>query len=393
MNIKQIFQNIKDLFTQKEPLPAGFFTYQTPQSAEKQYRLHLRIEKDGTGLLVINASTVLHLNLTATEFAYHIIEESDLETVTKEISRRYRIDPRQAQQDYLAFIDKIETLIETPDLDPVTFLDIEREEPYSSKISAPYRLDCALTYNLSKGSPLESAPQHRVDRELTTDEWLSVIHKAYDHGIPHLIFTGGEPTTREDLPTLLQEAENLGLVTGLLTDGLKLADENYRNLLLMNGLDHLMIILDPENQQQWLVLEKILPEDVFTTVHLTLHEGDNLKNTIIKLSEMGANALSLSTINDRSSGKMKLSPEMQELRDTAAMHQLELVWDLPVPYSRNNPVTLELEQNILQDAPDGAGVAWLYIEPDGDVFPAQGMADQNLGNIIEDTWEDIWNRT
>ena len=31
----------------------------------------------------------------------------------------------------------------------------------------------------------------------------------------------------------------------------------------------------------------------------------------------------------------------------------------------------------------------MYIEPDGDVLPAQGMVDKVLGNIIKDDWKTI----
>jgi MoaA/NifB/PqqE/SkfB family radical SAM enzyme len=85
-----------------------------------------------------------------------------------------------------------------------------------------------------------------------------------------------------------------------------------------------------------------------------------------------------------------LTEELQALRDLAAVEQLELVWDMPVPYSSNNPVSLELENAEGQDAPEGAGKAWLYVEPDGDVLPAQGMYDQVLGNLLTDEWEEIW---
>jgi len=99
---------------------------------------------------------------------------------------------------------------------------------------------------------------------------------------------------------------------------------------------------------------------------------------------MGANGLSLSTADP------KLSDELQKLRDAAAVQQLDLVWDIPVPYSSNNPVSLEFKNDELAKAPEGAGKAWLYVEPDGDVLPAQGMYDQILGNLLKDTWQDIW---
>jgi organic radical activating enzyme len=379
-----IIQRIKELFTKKEPLSAGIYSYQSPPDADQQYRLHLRIEPDGRGLLVINASTVLHLNQTAAEFAYHLVKESDPSQVIKEISDRYQVSKVTAYQDFDSFKEKIQTLINTPDLDPVTYLDIERQEPYSGHISAPYRLDCALTYRVGKGSLQEDAPTDRVDRELSTEEWVTILHKAYNVGIPHVVFTGGEPTLRGDLPDLLDQAEEFGLVTGLLTDGLKLGEDNFRNDLLLKGLDHLMIILDPENEAQWHVLEKVLPEDIFTTIHLTYTGEEFLQPHIDRLARMGANALSLSTPNQN------LEEKLQELRDLAAMHGLDLVWDIPVPYSRNNPVTLELEGEGYDESPEGAGKAWLYIEPDGDVLPAQGLYDQVMGNMLTDAWEEIW---
>jgi len=379
-----IIQTVKELFSKKEPLSAGIYSYQSPPDADQQYRLHLRIEPDGRGLLVINASTVLHLNQTAAEFAYHLVKESDPSQVIKEISDRYQVSKVTAFQDVDSFKEKIQTLINTPDLDPVTYLDIERQEPYSGHITAPYRLDCALTYQVGQGSLKEDAPTDRVDRELSTEEWLTVLDKAHNVGIPHVVFTGGEPTLRDDLPKLIEQAEELGLVTGLLTDGLKLIEDNFRNDLLLKGLDHLMIILDPENEAQWQVLDKVLPEDIFTTVHLTYTGKEFLQPHIDRLARMGANALSLSTPNQN------LEENLQDLRDLTAMHGLDLVWDIPVPYSRNNPVTLELEGEGYDESPEGAGKAWLYIEPDGDVLPAQGLYDQVMGNMLTDPWEEIW---
>lgn len=379
-----LIESIKELFAQKEPLPTGMYTYQTPPDVDHQHRLHLRVEKEGTGLLVINASTVLHLNHTAVEYAYHFIEHSETEAVVNAVAKRYRIDREHIRQDYELFMDRIQSLIETPDLDPVTYLDIERTEPYNTEISAPYRLDCAITYQVSEESHREHAPLDRVDRELSTEEWVQIFQIAYDHGIPHLLFTGGEPTMREDLPDLILKAEELGLVTGLITDGLKMEDDAYRSMLLMNGLDHLMMIFDPDNPKEWDVLQKVLADDLHTTVHLTLRKGEDLHPHLQRMAEMGLHAVSLSEA-DRD-----LTSKLQDLRDFVAVLQMDLVWDMPVPYSQNNPVSLELEKADEQEMPKGAGNAWLYIEPDGDILPAQGIYNQVLGNILRDSWEQIW---
>ncbi len=379
--IREAFQN---LFKQKEPLPAGIFHYQTPADAEYPYRLHLRLEPDGDGVLIVNASTVLHLNQTAAESAYYLVQDMPDEQAAKEIARRYQVSTKQAIQDYHDLKDRILTLIDVPDLDPVSFLEFERDDPYAGEISAPYRLDCALTYRLPQGMDTTAAPTKRVDRELSTDEWKAIIDKAWQAGIPHLTFTGGEPTLRDDLPELIEHAENNGQVTGLLSDGLRLSDEEYLNTLLQTGLDHLLMVLHPEDEGAWAALEIVLPEDLHTTVHLTLSPGniESVDALFERLAGMGANALSLSAT----------SPELEEVlqnkAELATDMGLSLVWDVAVPYSASNPIALETVED---DPPQGAGRAWLYVEPDGDVLPTQGV-NQVLGNLLQDDWDSILNK-
>ena len=78
---------------------------------------------------------------------------------------------------------------------------------------------------------------------------------------------------------------------------------------------------------------------------------------------------------------------MNEALDKAANLGMQLAFDLPVPYSADNPVAFETAED---EVPSGAGKSWLYVEPDGDVLPAQGMAEQVLGNFLRDSWETIY---
>lgn len=296
---------------------------------------------------------------------------------------RYRVNKGLALEDYKDFVDRIHTLLSTPDLDPVSALDFERVAPHSADLTAPLRLDCALTYRLPALTGAEYAPTKRVDHELTTEEWKTILDKAWDFGIPQVTFTGGEATLREDLPFLIAEAEKNGQVCGLLTDGLRLQDKQYLSLLLQTGLDHILFLLQPETSESWKALETVLSEDIFVTVHITLNE-DNVKTseqTLQRLSELGVKSLSL-TITDHS-----LQDAFNTLRNKAANMGLTLRFDLPVPYSAYNPVAFETQED---DLPEGTGKVWLYVEPDGDVLPAQGMADKVMGNLLTDSWSTIY---
>jgi hypothetical protein len=373
----KIFNRLADQFSKVKPLPVGLYHLQADQ---KPMRIHLRLREDGTGLLILNASTVLHLNPTAAEYAYHYVKGTVPEEAAKQIASRYRVARGLALQDYTDFADRIQALIESPDLDPVSFLDFERVAPHSAELTAPLRLDCALTYRLPDKTKAEYAPVKRVDRELTTEEWQTILDKAWQAGIPHVTFTGGEPTLREDLPVLIAHAEKNGQVCGLLTDGLKLADKKYLDFLLQTGLDHILFLLQPENEDSWKALEKIMPEDIFVTTHITVtkENRDSIPAALERLAALGVKSLSL--------GFTDSQLPMTEFRQRAAELGLSLKFDLPVPYSEQNPVSLETAAD---EVPAGAGRAWLYVEPDGDVLPAQGMAEKARGNMLTDSWEKI----
>lgn len=377
-----ILESINRIITPVKPLSSGIYHYQAPPDAELPYRLHLRLEPDGNGILIVNASTILHLNQTASEYAYHMIVQSSEEIMVREITSRYRVKRQQALQDYQMLRERIQTLITMPDLDPETFLDFKRTSPYTQEISAPYRLDCALTYRLSDSMENSFAPTKRVERELTTVEWFGVFDKAWTYGIPHIVLTGGEPTLRNDLSELIAHTESNGQVVGLLSDGLKLADDDYLQSLLQTGLDHMMITLNPSDEISWKALEKVIAADLYLSVHytITLQNAMNSTQVLERLKNMGLKSVSLSASD---SG---LQNSLIQTRNQAASFGLTLIWDLPVPYSSFNPVGLETQADNL---PAGAGHAWLYIEPDGDVLREQGD-NQVLGNILRDPWEKLW---
>jgi hypothetical protein len=374
---------MKKFLTKVRPVESGMYHRQSAPEEQTPYRIHLRLQPDGSGVLVVNAATVLHLNPTAAECAYHFIKGTAPEAAAKEIASRYRINRKTALEDYNDFAARIQRLMTTTDLDPEAYLDFERVSPHSVDLSAPLRLDCALTYRLPAGTQTDYAPVKRVDRELTTDEWISILDKAWEFGIPHITFTGGEATLRDDLVDLIARAEKNGQVCGLLTDGLKLADKNYLELLLKTGLDHILFLLQPDNNDSWKALETVIAEHIFVTVHLTVTQ-DNTSNSmqvLERLASLGVRSLSLTSVDSQ--------VPVSDLQNKAASLGLTLKHDLPVPYSANHSVALETADDNIAD---GAGKTWLYVEPDGDVLPAQGMAERILGNLLRDPLKKIYSK-
>ena len=260
---------------------------------------------------------------------------------------------------------------------------MEQEQLSVSPSTAPYRLDLALTYATDPTGKLDSTAASRVERELTTLEWQAILDKAWRAGVPHVTFTGGEPCRRLDLADLISQAERLGQVTGVLTAGMRLADPAYLDSLAQAGLDHLLITWLPDDPASTLGLQNAAASDIFTTAHLTLapDHAAALPGWIETLARFKVNAVSFSSRHPKRSQAI-----LQEAADRAAFSGLDLVWDLPVPYTDNNPIDLEVAA---PSRPNPLG--WLYVEPDGDVLLYPG-AETVLGNIARDSWETIWSQ-
>jgi len=379
--INKINQFFDRIFYTPKPLPPGKFNSLLTIDGNP-YRLHLRIENDGSGILILNASTILHLNQTATEIAYHMINNTAPDEIAAQMVKRYQVTRDLALQDIDEFEERIETLIKTPDLDPETFLDMERVGRHTAGFEIPLRLDCAVTYQTSSGGADIYAPTKRVDRDLTTEEWNHILDQAWDWGIPHVVFTGGEPTLRPDLQELIEHAEGLGQVTGLITDGSRLVDTEYFQKLLASGLDHLMLILNEQEEFSWEAIRDAVNEDIHLTVHFTITESnqEDLVSILEKLIAIGVRNVSFSAASK------SLEKRLLEASQYASENELTLIYDLPVPYSEHNPLNLELEEDLT--ALKGAARSWLYVEPDGDVLPAQGYTNR-LGNLLIDNWMNV----
>ena len=105
-------------------------------------------------------------------------------------------------------------------------------------------LQCSYCSN-----PLEL---ERVNKELTTAEWGSVMEQAGAMGILQVHLSGGEPTARKDLENIVSAASKAGLYTNLITAAVTLTRPRLEELV-RRGLDHVQISfqdVDAENAER-----------------------------------------------------------------------------------------------------------------------------------------------
>jgi radical SAM protein with 4Fe4S-binding SPASM domain len=373
--------------------------------------LQLRIQPDGRGVMVINANTVLHLNETASAYTYYFMQGMPESEVLKQIRRMYRVNATKAKGDYEKLVYTISTLARTEKVCPISFLEVEKEEPFSYQYSAPLRMDMALTFRCPNncihcyaGGPHETA-------ELNTAQWIEVIDRLSQIGVFIVTFTGGEPTLREDLPELLQYAQNKGMVTGLITNGRKLKDKEYVKTLEKAGLDFVQVTLESHKPKihdlmtavegSWketvVGIKNAVRSQIYVTTNTTLskYNAPDFLRTIDYVNELGVaafgcNSLIYSGKANAVSQDFALSIEvlqslLTKIREKAQQLDLKFLWYTPTQYCRLDPVQLGLGVKSCT-----AAMINMCVGPNGDVYPCQSYFE-SLGNILVDRWERIWN--
>lgn len=393
---------------------AGLFHYLRETDSERS-RIHLRIDPDGHGILLVNASRVFHLNPTAAFMARLALEEYAEPGAVQAITQRYHISRKQARSDYQSLNQLLAELIKPDGACPIHELDLETTAPFSARPSAPYRMDLALTYRCNNDCahcynprPIDD-PQPASSNELRTDEWKQILSQLWEIGIPHIVFTGGEPTLRNDLPELVAYAQSLGQVTGLNTNARRLSDPNYVNQLVEAGLDHVQITLeshDPAVHDRMVAsngawkqtvsgIRNTLATRLFVMTNTTLLTSNApfLGEMLDFLAELGVPTIGLNALIYSGRGanvgtglpESALPPMLDVARCKTQATGQRLIWYTPTQYCNFDPVLLELGVKGCT-----AALYNMCIEPDGSVLPCQSYY-QSLGNLLSDPWESIWN--
>lgn len=404
-------EKIKQLFLRAETVPppaAGVYHY-LRQTPDAKSRLHLRIEEDGRGLLLVNANRAFHLNPTAATMAYLCLEEIPPPDAIASLTRAYRVSTAQAAQDLEHFSHELQELISPEGACPVCELDLEITAPFSQRPTAPYRMDLAITYRCNNACAHCYNARPRSFPELSTGQWKQILDLLWQIGIPHIVFTGGEPTLRRDLPELIAHAEQNGQITGINTNGRGLKDAAFLDELVSAGLDHVQITLEshaPEIHDEmvkmpgaWVEtvagLKNALAKRLFVMTNTTLlqENSPHLSETLEFLGGLGVPTIGLNALIYAGSGltvgsgldEASLPPLLEMARTYTDRSGQRLIWYTPTQYCHFDPVQMQLGVKGCT-----AALYNMCVEPNGSVIPCQSYYE-TLGNLLEVPWEEIWN--
>jgi radical SAM protein with 4Fe4S-binding SPASM domain len=378
-------------------------------------RLHLR--RGDPNLLWVNGQNMLVLNDTASEFVEAFIEvmshhtdHLEAESFKQEIALRMQKKyPRVPAAVLVRDFDRIYGSLQEigKGCCPIEDVQLEAKETDPKLWTAPPRVDLALTYRCNNNCYFCYTGGPQKVPELSTAEWEKALDRLWDSGIPQVVFTGGEPTLREDLVELVDHAREF--VTGLITNGRKLAQlaPDLRRV----SLDYVQVSLEshlPEVHDRMVGVQgawretcegirraisgglEVITNTTLTRDNLALFPALVQSGPDLGLKTMACNTLICSgrgTCSRKESGvsPQELKVAISQALETARKAGIRLEWYSPTCYKQFNPLEFGLGTKACSAAQYN-----MTVEPDGSVIPCQSWFKDKLGNILIDPWQTIW---
>jgi len=383
---------LKRLFTFKPApatLPVQPGLYHVMQETEGTFtRLHLRVENDGSGMLVANAMAAARLSPSGVVIAKGLMEgwpqDRILQTLKASFSGATEATMRADIETVSALIEQIKT---PGDTYPVFNLEDVAISPYGAQLIAP------LEASLPLAEPEIVAP---------------LLDRLWEIGIPHVTFLAPDGFQTDSLIRAVERAEDLGMIAGVRSRASNLNDEGLLADLRQAGVDHITFLYAANNPEMhdaicgsgdyaaaqavlaWLEENQISAIAEIPLVQTTL---DVLHETVDTLIEEGADNfvfVAFATTDPavastdgvfHSEGMAQVAATVE---DIANMAQARFIWDPPV---ERDPVTPLAEQ--VRSGPRCSGDVAVRVEPNGTIIPPRGPY-ASAGNVLTDSWESIW---
>ncbi|MCU0520733.1 MAG: radical SAM protein [Anaerolineae bacterium] len=395
------------------PRPApGLHTYSLLLEG-RQRRVHLRIEPDGAGALFVDVTDVIHLNPTAVAMVKPALDGVPQAQTVAQLARQYRGVARSELTRATASMYDLVAQLKSdgfgcPTCAMATHLDFL--PVFSTPVTAPYKVDLALTYACNNACPhCYNEPERFAMGSLTVEDWCRVLDKLAGIGVPHVILTGGEPTLLPLLPDLIRYADGLGQIVGMNTNGRRLAEPDFAAALAVAGLNHVQVTLEscfPAVHDRMVATPGAFDETVrgirnalasglhtITNTTVTRENQDHVLDTVRFVHDLGLTTFALNGIIYAGGGSAtpnaipaeEMAALLVAVRDEAETLGMRFLWYTVTDYCRLSPLALGL-------APKRCNAAEysICIEPNGDVLPCQSYY-VSAGNILFDPWEAIWN--
>ncbi len=370
-------------FDASTPLAPGLYHYvRTFDGAPVRY--HLRVEPDGSAVLLANATSALRLSPHGAVAAKALLEGRSVQGAADDMARRFRVPSGGEALASVRGLDaRISKMGDPDEAFPMSTLDDPAATLHRRRLSAPLTADV-------------------VAPELGNVELH--VRKLWDIGVPQVRFVLPYATTGRHLVRLVELAEDLGMIAGVRARASDLVNAGLVRDLAMAGVDHIDIYWagagaethdglfgDKDHALADAAIEEchaleVCPVAVLPVLDDIVDALDELSDALEarRLRVLVAYAICSDAGEGRVVDAALLAQAATTLEEIAEHVNVNLVWS--PPEERDEAMTL-VEQ--VQRGPRTAGEACIRVEPDGSVLAPDGPAVAR-GDLAADPWESIW---
>lgn len=375
------------------------------------YILKARKVDDGIGLYDPQGRE--NINVTFSPTTWEIIKaikKYGAEKAVNKIMNLFDIDEKNAREDIKTVLTNLNTL--HIDIDKIPLEVSEKKfAPRTFQIDITPRCNSKCLYCLS--SDLMSHSE-----EMTTNQIIDAIKKAYDLEMYSLTISGGEPFLRDDLFEILDFVNKYGVTTWIFSNGMLITEDiakklgSYKNVNIQISLDS-----SKSNNHDFqrggkgffkkteAGIKNLIKYGKTPTIAtiLTPYNFDDLEDTTEYLYKLGINSIRVGTVWVNT-GKAKENRERLyldfEKTKLIGNRLLKLIdkYKNKINFSAspkmfNYSKNPELVSGLILGC--DAGIENLYVASNGDVYPCYALAfpDFKAGNIKEDDISELWNKS
>lgn len=391
---------------------SGLYKVEIVREGGWKTRMHLRVESDLNGVLWLNGNESFYLNASAALFTWCVMKQLDDNAVKTVLKKQFGGEAESAFKDYLDFKPLMEDIANgKAGACDLCESGIDTQTPFSKISDAPFRMDLALTYKCNNRCAHCYNEPGRANAPLGLEDWEKILQRINEIAVPHVVFTGGEPTLVPFLPELLRYTDELGIVSGLNTNGRQFKDIEFCEKLKDCSLDHAQVTLESHIasihdamvcapgawEETTAGIRNAVKAGIYLNTNTTLLANNATKQNITDLvnfiNDLGVRTMGLNALIYSGRGKnvgtglnVDQLPELLEAAKEAVIKNgMRLLWYTPTPYCLFDPY-----ENGLGFKTCSAARYSMCVEPDGSVLPCQSWY-QAVGNILSDPWESIWN--
>lgn len=346
-------------------------------------RFHLRVDSNGSGVLLANATAAARLRPSGSIIAKALLDGEDEESIVARLRQTFHGVSAEHAKDDIERVRSILDNLETPgDSYPILNLADPSFGPDVTPLKKPLSADLPL-----------AGPEVIVP----------ILDRLWEQGIPHVTLIAPAGFERSALVRAIERAEDLGMIAGVRLRGSDLSDEAFVAELAAAGVDHVNVLYLSCNAEVHDALagsgdlvaalqafEAIRANEVCTVAEVGLIEPtlDTLEETIESLRQADVTNIAFYALATEDPKREPAALEPGQLLQTAGMIEefadamnIRHLWYPP----RQRAEGVSLSEQVCQ-GPRTSGDHAIRVEPDGAVFTARGPW-QSIGNILHDSWE------